>query len=382
MPPCEARVGPELTYAECLIKDGRPWTADFHISMNHPQVSVVIPVWNGEKYLAQAIESILEQDFDDFELIIVDDGSTDDSLRIAHEFTLDPRVKVMTQDNSGVVAARNVGLYISRAEFVAFLDSDDIAKPDRISKQVAYLHAHPAVAAVGSHIAYFKESKRLIRVEKLPVGHAQLAVSLETGNALAQPSVMLRKSMAIKAGGYREAFRHGAEDYDLWLRLSERHPLDNLPEVLTLYRVHPDSLTHRRRYEQTFAALVAAWAHRRRTAGMPDPLEGLHAPLSPAVLPRLNLSEYEEAAFMPCLFGLLARQHASAFDYVALAQRAWSLRRYIRRGRLVRHCLFPAINSLRKSGRTREAFHWLAKAIMTDPMSSCWMMSGLSSRRE
>jgi len=342
--------------------------------MGQPQVSVVIPVWNGERYLKQAIESILAQDFADFELIVVDDGSTDGSARIAGNFAGDPRVKVLTQANGGVVAARNVGLNAARAEFVAFLDADDIAKPTRLSKQLTYLQAHPEIAVVGSHISYFDDGQGLIRTQEFPIGGTAVALALEAGNPLAQPAVMLRKSMALAVGGYRAAFKLGAEDYDLWLRLVEKHPLDNLPEVLTLYRIHPKSLTHRLRHEQTFAALAAACAHRRRTAGRSDPLEGLHRPLTPADLARLDLSEAEEAAFMPSLVGLLSGQDIVPDAYAALLGRAWELRRHIPRGRLVRHCLAPGISALRKAGRSGEAFGWFARAFVTEPLSTCWML--------
>jgi GT2 family glycosyltransferase len=346
----------------------------FHSPMGQPQVSVVLPVWNGERYLKQAIESILAQDFVDFELIVIDDGSTDRSAEIVTAFAHDPRVALHKQANAGVVAARNAGLRVAHAEFVAFLDADDIALPGRLAKQVAYLRAHPEAAAIGSNITYFSDADGVIRTQKFPVGVTQVANALETGNPLAQPSVMLRKSMAMAAGGYREAFKFGAEDYDLWLRLAEKHPLDNLPEVLTLYRVHADSLTHRRRHEQTFAALAAACAHRRRIAGRSDPLDGLSEPLSPAVLPLLGLSESEEAEFIPSLFGLLAKNDEVPEPHLSLVKRAWELRDHIPRGRLVRHCLAPAISALRKAGRTGEAVGWFARALVTEPLSACWML--------
>ena len=342
--------------------------------MGQPQVSVVIPVWNGERYLKQAIESILAQDFPHFELIIVDDGSTDNSARIAASFAHDCRVSILKQENAGVVAARNSGLRVAQAEFVAFLDADDIAKPNRLTKQIAYLQENPNVAVLGSHITYFNESKGEFYTQIFPVGPSHLAHALKDGNPLAQPAVMLRKSMALAAGGYREAFRFGAEDYDLWLRLSERHPLDNLPEVLTLYRIHTDSLTHQLRHEQALAGLAAACAHRRRVAGLADPIDELLEPLTPAILPQLNLSEEEEAAFLPSLIGLISKRGSSPDAYTALANRAWVLRRHMRRGRLVRHCLAPVFVSLRKAGRTREAFVWLTRSFVTDPLSTCWML--------
>jgi len=342
--------------------------------MGQPHVSVVIPVWNAERYLKQAIESILAQDFVDFELIVIDDGSTDRSSEIAAEFAYDPRVILHKQANAGVVAARNAGLRVAKAEFVAFLDADDIAVPGRLAKQVAYLHAHPEVAVIGSNITYFSDADGVIRTQKFPSGAAQVAVTLETGNPLAQPSVMMRKSMALAVGGYRDAFKFGAEDYDLWLRLAEKHPLDNLPEVLTLYRVHADSLTHRHRHEQALAALIAACAHRRRVGGLPDPIENAQTPLATADLSRLNLSEAEEAAFMPSLFGLLAKQDAGADSFVSLALRAWHLRPHIPRGRFVRHCLALTISALRKSGRTSEAIVWFTRAFLTEPLSACWIL--------
>lgn len=342
--------------------------------MKQPKVSVIIPAWNGERYLKEAIESILGQDFADFELIIVNDGSTDRTPEIAAEFLRDLRVKVLTQQNGGVVSARNAGLRASRAEFVAFLDADDIAKPDRLSKQVTYLTKHPDVAAVGSFITHFNEHGRAFRVEKFPIGLEQVTSGLEKRNTLAQPAVMLRREMALAVGGYRDAFRFGAEDYDLWLRLSESHWLDNLPEALTLYRIHTDSMTYRRRGEQTLGALAAACAHRRRITGLPDPLLGLESPLSPVDLARLNLSDQEEAAFMPALISLLSRDGAPAETHLALVRRAWQLRRYMSRGRIVRHCIAPTIKALRQSGRPREAWEWQLRAFVTEPLSACWML--------
>jgi glycosyltransferase involved in cell wall biosynthesis len=346
----------------------------FHKPMGQPQVSVVIPVWNGERYLKQAIESILAQDFVDFELIVIDDGSTDRSAEIVSAFAHDPRVALHKQANAGVVAARNAGLRLAQAEFVAFLDADDIALPGRLVKQVAYLRAHPETAVIGSNISYFSDDDGVIRTQKFPFGTARVAIALETGNPLAQPSVMLRKTLAIDAGGYREAFRFGAEDYDLWLRLAEKHPLDNLPEVLTLYRIHAGSLTHRLRHEQTLGALAASCARRRRIAGLIDPVDGILAPLTSADLPKFNLSKEEEATFMPSLLGMLSKQDSSANDYAALARRAWELRRFMSRGRLVRHCLAPAISALRKSGRYGEAFGLLARALVTEPLSAVWIL--------
>jgi hypothetical protein len=348
--------------------------AEFHRRMGQPQVSVVLPVWNGERYLKKSIESILAQDFSNFELIIIDDGSTDDSGRIAATFAHDKRVIIRTQENAGVVSARNLGLQVAKGEFVAFLDADDIAKPDRLSKQVAYLQANPEVAVVGSHIAHFNDEDGELRTEEFPSSPDQVAMALENGNPLAQPAVTLRKAMAMEAGGYRAAFKLGAEDYDLWLRLSEKHPLANLPEVLTFYRIHPDSLTHRLRHEQTLAALAAMCAHRRRITGRPDPINGLCHPLTAVDLMTFDLSDNEEAAFMPSLMGLQAKESFDPDKYAALASRAWELRKHMTRGRLVRHCLAPAVSAFRKNGEPTKAIKWYTRAFLTEPLSACWIL--------
>ena len=348
--------------------------AELHSYMGQPQVSVVIPVWNGERHLKQAIESILAQDCLNFELIIVDDGSTDGSERIAASFSHDKRVIIRTQENAGVVSARNLGLQVAKGEFVAFLDADDIAKPDRLSKQVAYLQANPEIAVVGSHITCFSDEAGELRTQEFPSNPDLVAMALENGNPLAQPAVMLRKSMAMAVGGYRAAFRLGAEDYDLWLRLSEKHPLANLPEVLTFYRIHPDSLTHRFRHEQTLAALAAMCAHRRRISGRPDPIDGIHGPLTAVDVMTFGLSDKEEAAFMPSLIGLQAKENFDSEKCAALASRAWELRMHMTRGRLVRHCLAPAILAFRKNGEPTKAIKWFARAFLTEPLSACWTL--------
>jgi len=343
--------------------------------MSDPQISVIIPVWNCDRYLRQAIESILRQDYQEFELIVIDDGSDDGSAEVAKSFAHDERVKIITQKNSGVVAARNAGLRLARAEFVAFLDADDIAMPSRLSKQLAFLRDHPDVAVVGSHITHFNDAEGELRTIKVNLTAKEVISGLETRNTLAQPSVMLRKSMAMAVGGYREAFKYGAEDYDLWLRLAEAHPLDNLDEVLTLYRIHPESLSHRRKYEQEFGALVAVCAHRRRMASLPDPVGESPTPLMPSDLARLNLSDQEESLFLPSLIGLL-RPDSEAESYLRLTRRAWKLRRHIRPKELVRDCLAPGIFSLMRAGRNMEALGWLVRAFIVSPAGVKRMLFG------
>jgi hypothetical protein len=342
--------------------------------MGQPQVSVVLPVWNGERYLRAAIESVLAQDFPDFELIVIDDGSTDGTAEILRSFTGEPRLIVRTQPNAGIVGARNAGLRAAGAEFIAFLDADDIALPGRLSKQLAFLRAHPEVAAVGTAITHISAEGVVLRTQVFPSGARRTAAALRISCALAQPSVMLRREAALGVGGYRETFRQGAEDYDLWLRLSERHAMDNLPEALTLYRIHGASATQTYASEQAFAALVALCSHRRRAAGLPDPLAGRTTAVGIADLPLLGLSADEESAFLPAIFGRLIKEGASAETFLTWLERAWQLRRHQPRGRLVRHVLAPGALALRRLGRQREAARWLGRAFLTEPLSAAWVL--------
>jgi len=238
-----------------------------------PRVSVLLPVHNGEEQLEGAIESILRQSLDDFELIVVDDGSTDRTPSLLQQFAArDPRVRVCRQDHGGIVAALNRGARLARAPYLARMDADDIAVPDRLAKQAAFLDSNADIAMVGGSVEYILGEGRRAQLRSLPTAPAEIAQRLMDGrHCFVHPTVMIRTDALAEVGGYRAAFE-GAEDADLWLRLVERFRLANLPEIVLAKRVHPGQVSTRRMEQGIVRRLAAhASATLRRNTGQ-DPL--------------------------------------------------------------------------------------------------------------
>lgn len=207
-----------------------------------PRVSVIIPVFNRERYVATAIESILGQRFADFELILIDDGSTDASRAVMASYR-DPRVRLVENGrNLGIPATRNLGLSLARGEYVAWLDSDDRAYPDRLGRQVAFLDRNPDVALVGGFARAMDESGRAQRkVKRLPTSPEEVRARLLFRCCILQYAVMGRTAVLARHG-YREDFPV-CQDVDLFVRLAETERLANLPEVLVCRRLHADRTT-------------------------------------------------------------------------------------------------------------------------------------------
>ena len=206
-----------------------------------PRVSVVLPVRDGARYLGGAVESVLGQSLADLELIVVDDGSTDETPALLARFD-DPRLRVLRQDRLGLVPALNRGLEAAQAPYVARMDADDVSLPERLERQVAFLDAHPGAALVVPGVELVDEEGRRLGTIVLPPGDADLRRRLLLRNPITHGSVLLRRSALERAGGYRAD--HGAnEDYDLWRRLAREGELAAIPELLYRYRVHPDAVT-------------------------------------------------------------------------------------------------------------------------------------------
>jgi GT2 family glycosyltransferase len=259
-----------------------------------PRVSGVLPVYNGEPFLASAVESILAQSFRDFELITIDDGSDDASGEILDRLAAgDKRLRIVHQTNAGIVAALNRGLALARGELIARMDADDVAHPERFARQVAFLDAHPETAVVGCAVTLIDRDGTRIRDVEYPLASEAVAAFLECGSPLAHPAAMMRRAAVLAVGGYREAYRH-AEDYDLWLRMAERYRIANLPDRLLLYRQHAAKQSFAYAVEQRFATCIAWFAARCRRAGKPDPADGLTA-LAPSDIDRFDLSPRERA---------------------------------------------------------------------------------------
>lgn len=218
---------------------------------NRPLVSVIMPVFNSEKYLAEAIESILNQSLLDFEFLIFDDGSTDSSPEIIKQYAdLDSRIIAhYAECNVGYVAHLNRGIELSRTEFIARMDSDDISFPHRLQLQKDFLERNPLTGVVGSSTIRIDEDNNELGVGKRPPSNSYLYWQSFFTNPLAHPSVMFRKKAVEEQGGYQIA-KMPAEDYDLWTRLLGRWQLANIEEPLLKYREHHHSISFKKKEAQ------------------------------------------------------------------------------------------------------------------------------------
>lgn len=210
-----------------------------------PKVTVVIPVYNREKYVGDAIASILAQTFTDFELLVIDDGSTDGSQEVVRSYC-DPRVRLVCNEiNQGIPKTRNTGIRLARGEYLAFLDSDDRACPKRLMKQVAFLDGHPDYVAVGAWIEWIDEEGRpLGRIKRKPVSPEEIAAQRLFRSGL-ENSASMARTVVLRNYGHQEQYDI-CEDFDLWSRIAAQHKLATLPEVLGRRRTHSGQIMLRK----------------------------------------------------------------------------------------------------------------------------------------
>jgi glycosyltransferase involved in cell wall biosynthesis len=242
-----------------------------------------MPVRDGERFLDEALQSVLVQTLADFELIVVDDGSTDGTAALLAEAARgDERVRVLTQAAGGLTVALNAGCALVRAPVIARMDADDVALPDRLERQVAFLDARPEVALVCGGIVLVDEAGR--EFDREP-GHAELSES----NGVVHGTVAMRTDAFRGLGGYR---LDQSEDYDLWLRFEERFGIAALEEPVIRYRFHPGQFSVTKLERQAVGALCVRAAARARLSGKPDPLEGVDR-LDSSVAERLGVTRDE-----------------------------------------------------------------------------------------
>jgi glycosyltransferase involved in cell wall biosynthesis len=203
------------------------------------QVSIVMPVYNGEEFLKSAIESILKQTFIAFELIIINDGSTDDSEVIIQSFS-DERIRYINHvKDRGLVAALNTGISVAIGKYIARMDADDICLPNRIAAQFEFMEQYPNVVLLGTQLQVLGGGK----ISHMYCESDELKASLLIGASFAHPTVMLRKSTIVENNlKYEEAYLH-AEDYSLWSQICQYGDIRNLNEIGIQYRKHPKQIT-------------------------------------------------------------------------------------------------------------------------------------------
>lgn len=231
-----------------------------------PLLSVVMPVKNGMPYLAESVESILGQTFSDFEYIIVDDGSTDETPRLLESFAVeDSRIRVCQAEGAGLVDALNTGVAAIRGKYIARMDADDVARSDRFAKQVAFLESHPDHAAIGTGFLLMDAGGNPIEAITDELDHEEVLARLLRGyTVLCHPTVLLRTQAVQQVGAYSKN-HECSEDYELYLRLSDHWKLAVLEDALLHYRIHLKSVTRQHRDLQLSRkrrALEEAWQRR------------------------------------------------------------------------------------------------------------------------
>ena len=207
-----------------------------------PTISVVLPVYNGARFLRSSIESILQQTFSDFEFFIIDDGSTDESRVIIQSYK-DTRIQPFeNHQNIGITESLNKGISAARGKYIARMDADDVSLFNRFEKQVGFLERHPEVAMVGANCTLIDGRGNTLGQENYFSSAAEIMKQIFVHNPFAHSAVMMRADAIKECGMYDRRYLHN-EDYDLWLRIASRHSVANLEEVLLLRRVHESSVT-------------------------------------------------------------------------------------------------------------------------------------------
>ncbi len=225
-----------------------------NLSLTRPLVSVLMPVFNTAPYLRDAIQSIQRQTYGDFELVVIDDGSSDGCAELLTEMAAaDPRMRVVLRENRGLIATRNELLHLARSDLVAWMDSDDLSSPDRLQLQTDAFLADARLVCLGGAAQRIDPEGHPLDVERYPALHDAIVAGQLTGGAIRFASTTMRRDVALEVGGFREPFRIG-EDLDLLLRMSEVGKMGNLAEIVYSYRQHASS---------TFVGLSPQWLNYR-----------------------------------------------------------------------------------------------------------------------
>lgn len=249
------------------------------------RVSVVMSVYNGERFLEEAVDSILGQTYRDLELIVIDDGSTDRSSAILERRARDdPRLRVFRQANVGLTRSLNRGVERATGEFIARMDADDVADPKRIESQVAFMETHPDVGLLGTGFHEIDGAGRILGVKSFPTDDRSLRETLIRYNPFFHASVMLRRDVFATVGLYDPGWPY-VEDYELWLRVARRYRVANLAEPLGMRRYDGANISIRRDGEQLASGLRLRWRVIRLGQYPPSSLVHLVRPVTALLVP-------------------------------------------------------------------------------------------------
>lgn len=264
-----------------------------HVS-GRPRVSVILPVFNAERTILASVSGILEQSFDDFELIIVDDASTDGTSSLLSRLK-DTRLRVSRlPQNGGISVALNAGLAQAAGELIARQDADDVSLPARLARQVAFLDTHPDHALVGTWSEIWRADGPTGRNHRPPTGNGELQYSLLFDSYFVHPSVMMRRSALDRPDAYSvDPLLSPPEDYELWVRIARRHKIANLPEALIRYYEMPGGISRSR------AATIAENGMRIAAANLASLLGSRFSQAEIVALVRALRKAHGGAPFMP-----------------------------------------------------------------------------------
>ena len=338
--------------------------------MSTPLVSVAMVVCNVDRYLAEAIESILAQTFQDLEFIIVDFGSTDNSKSIISRYAAtDRRVKFGQIPHCGLAEARNAACFLAQGKYIAIMDADDVAVRERLLWQVGFMENHPEVGVVGGAVVCIDAAGRVLTTWSNPTENQMIQLALNERCLLRQSTALMRRDAFVALGGYRAPFAQ-AEDYDLWLRIAERYQLANLEQVVLRYRLHPSQVSVSRRSQQSLCVLAAKVAATSRRNGLPDPLDSV-SEITPEVLSALGVTVAEQQRQLASDLRDWVRYLGNAGEYSAALKAALEALRcdlgYVERWRIA-DLRFAVARLQWKQGRPLRSGLSAAHAVLTRPL--------------
>jgi hypothetical protein len=349
--------------------------------MNKPIVSVIMVVCNVERFLAEAVESIIAQTFRDFEFIIVDYGSTDRSKSIVSNFAdKDERIKLHEIPHCTLPEARNAGCFLAQGTYIALIDADNVSLPRRLQWAVEFMEKHPEVGVVGGGMEAIDATGASLPNSALPfkawatprpVENREIQSALLSDCVIWQNSVLMRKEAFTRVGGYRTIFLQ-AEDYDLWLRIAERFEMANLKQPVFKLRHHPYQLSVRKRTQQSLCWLAARASAACRKTGQPDPLDSTKE-ITPTVLVGLGVSDaaQQEALYdsylgqLRCMCAL--GEWSGALNLAMEMLRSSSDWKHVDR-RAIANMRLKAARVYWKNNRFLQSIFTAGHAVMTRPM--------------
>jgi glycosyltransferase involved in cell wall biosynthesis len=349
-------------------------------------------VYNSAIFLYQALESLSNQTFTDFELIAVDDGSTDESFSVlSRHAQRDSRLEVFRQRNFGGAVARNRAAGQAVGKYLALADADDVAVSDRLEKQIAYMEADESVAVLGGGAQFINEHDELLLRGFPPTSPEEVRKYLTRGmgSCIYDSTVIIRHADFAMAGGYRPQF-WVAYDYDLWLRLLPAR-MANLPDIVTFYRQHPSQITQKRAELRVFSAVTARASYESRLHGSPDPAAIWDGSVDLALYDRIDIDAFLLASLHARLMFIShSRGNCRRLKYGSLGHSGFEncvlerLATVSLSGAQLSGDVGPLIRSCRcflEQGRYSDGLRLLIRVIRRYPWETCAAFTNLIARR-